>query len=145
MSFSPAGSEISGIIITNKGIRMDPEKVSCILGWETPKNLTDDQCFLRIANFYRGFIKHYLKVVTPLTRRLKRRKANTSHLFGDWSSRLPSISSKRHSRWPLSCATSTTTWPVSSPSMTMKVFFTQWVFTPKITVLQNAIMNSKIR
>jgi len=40
-----------GFIITTKEIRMDPEKVSCILGGVTPKNVTDVQCFLRFANF----------------------------------------------------------------------------------------------
>jgi hypothetical protein len=56
-----------GFIITTNGIRMDPEKVSCILEWQTPKNVTDVQCFLGFANFYRRFIKYYSKVVTPLT------------------------------------------------------------------------------
>jgi len=57
---------------TTKGIRMDPEKVSCILGWLTPKNVTDVQCFLGFANFYRRFIKDYSNVVTPLTRMTKK-------------------------------------------------------------------------
>jgi len=59
-------------IITTKGIRMDPEKVSCVLGWETPKNVTDVQCFLGFANFYRRFFKDYSKVVMPLTRMTKK-------------------------------------------------------------------------
>jgi len=62
-----------GFIITTKGIRMDPEKVSCILGWETPKNVTDVQCFLGFANFYKRFIKDYSKVVMPLTRMTKKK------------------------------------------------------------------------
>jgi len=61
-----------GFIITTKGIRMDPEKVSCILGWETPKNVRDVQCFLGFANFYRRFIKDYSKVVMLLTRMTKK-------------------------------------------------------------------------
>ena len=61
-----------GFIITTKGIRMDPKKVSCVLGWETPKNVTDVQCFLGFANFYRRFMKDYSKVVTPLTRMTKK-------------------------------------------------------------------------
>jgi len=51
---------------------MDPEKVSCLLGWETPKNVTDVRCFLGFANFYRWFIKDYSKVVMPLTRMMKK-------------------------------------------------------------------------
>jgi len=35
-----------GFIIGINGIRMDPEKISCILDWQTPKNVTDVQCFL---------------------------------------------------------------------------------------------------
>jgi len=61
-----------GSIITTKGIWMDPEKVSCVLSWVTSKNVTDVQCFLRFANFYRRFIKDYSKVVTPLTRMTKK-------------------------------------------------------------------------
>jgi len=61
-----------GLIITTKGIRMDPEKVSCVLGWETPKNVTDVHCFLGFAYFYRRFIKDYSKVVTVLTRMTKK-------------------------------------------------------------------------
>jgi len=30
-----------GFIITTNGIQMDPEKVSCVLGWETPRTVTD--------------------------------------------------------------------------------------------------------
>jgi len=60
-----------GFIITTNGIRMDPEKVSCVLGWETPRTVTDVQCFLGFANFYRRFIKDYSKVVTPLTKMTK--------------------------------------------------------------------------
>ena len=61
-----------GFIITTKGIRMDPEKVSCSLRWKTLKNVTDVQCFLGFANFYRWFIKDYSKVITPLTRLTKK-------------------------------------------------------------------------
>jgi len=51
---------------------MDREKVSCVLGWETPKSVTDVQCFLGFANFYTRFIKDYSKVVMPLTRMTKK-------------------------------------------------------------------------
>jgi len=62
-----------GFIITTNGIRMDPEKVSCVLGWETPRTVTDVQCFLGFANFYRRFIKDYSQVVTPLTKITKKK------------------------------------------------------------------------
>jgi hypothetical protein len=53
---------------------MDPEKVSCILGWETPKNVTDVQCFFGFTNFYGRFTKDYFKVVLPLTRMTKKER-----------------------------------------------------------------------
>ena len=61
-----------GFIITTNGIRMDLEKVSCVLGWEVPRIVTNVQCFLGFANFYRRFIKDYSKVMTPLTRMTKK-------------------------------------------------------------------------
>ena len=61
-----------GFIITTNGVRMDPEKVSCVLDWQTPRNVTDIQCFLRFANFYRRFIRDYSKVVSPLTSMMKK-------------------------------------------------------------------------
>jgi len=61
-----------GFIITTNGIRMNPEKVSCVLRWETPRTVTDVQCFLGFANFYRRFIKDYSKVVMPLTKMTKK-------------------------------------------------------------------------
>jgi len=72
MPFSKQEVKYLGFIIITNGIRMDPEKVSCILGWETPRTVTDVQCFLGFANFYRRFIKDYTKVVTPLTRMTKK-------------------------------------------------------------------------
>jgi len=61
-----------GFIMTTKGIQMDLEKVFCVWGWVTPKNVTDVQYFLGFANFYRRFIKDYSKVGTPLTRMTKK-------------------------------------------------------------------------
>jgi len=39
--FHKQGVKYLGFIITTKGIQMDPEKVSCVLGWETPRTVTD--------------------------------------------------------------------------------------------------------
>jgi hypothetical protein len=61
-----------GFIITTNSVRMDPEKVSCVLDWQTPRNVTDVQCFLGFANFYRRFIRDYSRVVSPLTRLMKK-------------------------------------------------------------------------
>jgi len=51
--------EFLGYIIRSNGIRKSEEKVEAILGWKTPKSLTETQSFLGFANFYRCFIQNY--------------------------------------------------------------------------------------
>ena len=46
-----------GMIISTSGVRMDPEKVSCIVNWQKCSNVKDVQGFLGFSNFYRIFIK----------------------------------------------------------------------------------------
>ena len=70
-----------GFIIGTNGIWMDGEKISCILDWQTPKNITDVQYFLGFANFYR---KDYSKVVTLLTSLTK--KEGGKYIPFIWSS-----------------------------------------------------------
>lgn len=57
-----------GLIIGRDGIRMDPEKVRTVRDWKTPTCLTDIQAFLGFGNFYRRFIRDYLKITAPLNR-----------------------------------------------------------------------------
>ena len=45
-----------GLIVSTKGIHMDPKKVACVQEWPTPKSVRDVQGFLGFANFYRRFI-----------------------------------------------------------------------------------------
>ena len=60
-----------GHIISNEGIRMDPEKVDAILKWPHPRNLQELQMFLGLAGFYRKYIRDYAKIVVPMTNQLK--------------------------------------------------------------------------
>ena len=55
-----------GLIISNKGIRMDPRKVQTIKDWITPKNVKDIQAFVGFANFYRRFVKNFSAMAAPL-------------------------------------------------------------------------------
>ena len=65
--FSVKKTEFLGYIIEPGGITTDPRKVQTIVEWDTPRNIKDVQSFLRFANFYRGFIKEYSKIVELLT------------------------------------------------------------------------------
>jgi RNase H-like domain found in reverse transcriptase/Reverse transcriptase (RNA-dependent DNA polymerase) len=49
------------------GVSMDPRKVLAIREWPKPQSFRDIQIFLGFANFYRGFIIGYSRVVSPIT------------------------------------------------------------------------------
>jgi len=65
--FSVQETKYLGLIISNKGLKMDPDKLKAIIEWKPPNNLKDLQSFLGFANFYRRFIKtdgderHYVR------------------------------------------------------------------------------------
>ena len=65
--FSVPEVKYLGMYVGVNGVRMDPEKVSAILDWQTPKSVKEVQYFLGFANFYRRFIKEYSKRVKCLT------------------------------------------------------------------------------
>ena len=55
-----------GLIITTKGIRMDPRKLAAVAEWPVPRNLKDVQAFIGFANFYRRFVKAFSNVVAAM-------------------------------------------------------------------------------
>ena len=59
--------EYLGFILSPKGLKMDPAKVSTIQAWPTPRNIQDIQSFLGFTNFYRRFIDNYSDITHPLT------------------------------------------------------------------------------
>ncbi|KAI0994273.1 hypothetical protein K3495_g13908, partial [Podosphaera aphanis] len=61
-----------GLIISTKGIHMDPKKVACVQEWPTPRSVRDVQGFLGFANFYRRFIPEFSRLVSPLTNLTKK-------------------------------------------------------------------------
>ena len=48
------------------GIRTDPKKVEAVLQWPVPVTITDVRSFLGLTNYYRRFLKGYVKIVKPL-------------------------------------------------------------------------------
>lgn len=55
------------IVEVGAGIRMDPDKVKAILGWQRPTTVKAVRSFLGFANYYRLFIDGYTDTVKPLT------------------------------------------------------------------------------
>ena len=58
--------------ISEGQIRMDERKVQAVIDWPAPTKVTELRSFLGSANYYRRFIKGYLKIVSPLTDLLKK-------------------------------------------------------------------------
>ena len=55
-----------GHIVSQDGIRTDPEKTSAIENWPEPKTVKDVRSFLGFTGYYRRFIKNYARIARPL-------------------------------------------------------------------------------
>jgi hypothetical protein len=63
-----------GHIISAGGISVDPSKVNDVLNWMPPTNASEIWSFLRLAGYYRRFIKDFSKIAKPVTRLLEKNK-----------------------------------------------------------------------
>jgi hypothetical protein len=63
-----------GHIITNGGIKVHPGKISEILNWKQPTDVSKIRSFLGLSGYYRRFIKGFSKIVKPLTSLLEKGK-----------------------------------------------------------------------
>lgn len=55
-----------GFIISRDGLKTDPEKVSAVTNWPTPKNKKELQSFLGLCAYYRRFVKNFSVIAGPL-------------------------------------------------------------------------------
>ena len=61
-------SEITylGHIVSQEGIRTDPEKTEAIKSWPIPRTVKDVRAFLGFTGYYRRFIRNYARIARPL-------------------------------------------------------------------------------
>ncbi|KAA3486736.1 DNA/RNA polymerases superfamily protein [Gossypium australe] len=57
-----------GHIVSAAGIRVDPSKVSAIIDWKSPRNVSEVCSFLGLAVYYRRFVKGFSMIAIPMTR-----------------------------------------------------------------------------
>ena len=57
-----------GLIISQKGIQMDPGKVKAVTDWPMPRTKRELQQFLGFVNFYQRFVKGFTGIAKPLTK-----------------------------------------------------------------------------
>ncbi|KAL5516500.1 hypothetical protein EMCRGX_G001844 [Ephydatia muelleri] len=55
-----------GHIVSADGVKVDDDKIKCIVEWPTPVNLEELRRFLGIASCYRKFIKGFAHIAVPL-------------------------------------------------------------------------------
>ena len=63
-----------GHVVSENGVSTDPSKVSKILDWPIPRNLSELRSFLGLASYYRRFIKDFAKIAVPLHRLTEKNK-----------------------------------------------------------------------
>ena len=61
-----------GHVISTEGISVDPQKIEAIVNWKLPTNVSEVRSFLKLAGYYRKFVKRFSKIATSLTNLLKK-------------------------------------------------------------------------
>ncbi|KAG8501028.1 hypothetical protein CXB51_003120 [Gossypium anomalum] len=59
-------------IVSGDGIRVDPSKISAIVEWKLPRNVTEVRSFLGLAGYYRRFVNGFSIIATLMTRLLQK-------------------------------------------------------------------------
>jgi len=57
-------------VISKEGVSVDPAKIAAIVDWPRPTNVIEVQSFLRMARYYRRFVKDFSRITSPLTQLL---------------------------------------------------------------------------
>lgn len=61
-----------GHLITDEGVKPEPNKIECVKNFPIPKNTKEVKSFLGLSGYYRRFIQNYGQVAKPLTMLLKK-------------------------------------------------------------------------
>ena len=61
-----------GVIIGEDGVRTEKEKVQEVIEWPIPKSMKDVQKFLGLANYYRWFVKDFVRIAKPLHKMMRK-------------------------------------------------------------------------
>ena len=56
--------------MSGDGIIVDPSKISTIVEWKPPKNVTEVPIFLGLVGYYGRFVNRFSMIAMPMTRLL---------------------------------------------------------------------------
>lgn len=68
-----------GHVITQQGVKPNPEKIRVIKNFPIPKTAKEIMSFLGILGYYRKFIRDFARITKPLTRQLKKDNKEIKH------------------------------------------------------------------
>ena len=71
MFFYEYKTGILGFVISQEGLKMDPEKVKEILECPSPKNICEVRSFHGLENLYRKFIINFRNICAPIAETIK--------------------------------------------------------------------------
>ncbi|CAI5716266.1 unnamed protein product [Peronospora farinosa] len=63
---------VLGCYVSKEGVRADPENISSICSWPTPRNQTELRQWLGLANYLHKYTKNYAELIHPLSTLLKK-------------------------------------------------------------------------
>ena len=61
-----------GVVMGQGKIEMEEDKVAGVLNWSVPKTVRDIRKFLGLANYYRQFVKDFVRIAQPLNNLIKK-------------------------------------------------------------------------
>ena len=60
-----------GHVVSETGIKVDPEKIRAVVDWPVPQNVHDVRVFIGFCSYYRRFVRGFSSIVSPLTHLLE--------------------------------------------------------------------------
>ena len=73
--------------MSKKGIATNPKKIETILSWPRPKTVTVVRSFTGFTNYYRKYIKDYVKIARPLYELTSLENAKKKRQNVEWTDR----------------------------------------------------------
>lgn len=71
-SFDQLKMEYLGHIVSEKGVEMDPQKITAVMDWPLSSTVSQLRGFLGLTGYYRRFIRDYATIAAPLTALLQK-------------------------------------------------------------------------